>query len=128
MITGVHFLLYSKDPAADRVFLRDVLKLRAIDIGEGWLLFALPPTEMAVHPSDKNFVQRHAGHNLMGAIVYLMCDDLKAAINSMEAAHVACGPITEAEWGTATTIRLPSGGELGLYQPTHRTALRKAGG
>lgn len=123
MINGAHFLLYSKDPEADRAFLRDVLEFRAVDIGQGWLIFALPPAEMAVHPAAENFVQSHADHNLLGAILYLMCDDVRSLVKSLEAKNVVCSALEEASWGIKTTLRLPSGGEIGLYQPTHPTAL-----
>src|SRR5262245_57686129 len=124
MITGAHFLLYSKDPAADRAFLRDVLGFRWIDAGDGWLLFALPPSELAVHPSPENFVQSHADHNLSGAVLYLMCEDLRSMIQFLEARKPGCSSeIVEARWGSKTTIRLPGGGEIGLYQPAHPTAL-----
>jgi len=123
MITGAHFLLYSKDPEADRLFFRDVLGFRAVDAGGGWLVFALPPAEMGVHPSNGDFVQRHAEHALCGSVLYLMCDELHSFVESLQAKNVSCTEIGEAEWGLATTIRLPSGGEIGLYQPTHRTAL-----
>jgi hypothetical protein len=123
MITGAHFLLYSKHPDADRAFFRDVLNFRSIDLGENWLIFALPSSELAVHPGDGEFVQRHAEHALLGVVLYLMCDDLPAMIRSLEARQVACSAVMKAEWGIATTIRLPSGGEIGLYQPTHPTAL-----
>ena len=123
MITGAHFLLYSKDPEADRLFFRDVLGFRAVDAGKGWLIFALPPAEMGVHPSNGDFVQRHAEHNLVGAVLYLICDQLRSFIKSLEAKNVRCTEIEEAEWGMKTTIRLPSGGEIGLYQPSHATTL-----
>jgi catechol 2,3-dioxygenase-like lactoylglutathione lyase family enzyme len=123
MIVGAHILLYSKDPDADRAFFRDVLQFRSIDIGRGWLIFELPPAEAAVHPSDGAFAQRHGGHELVGSLMYLMCDDLRATIASLHEHHVACSEISEEAWGIKTTIRLPSGSEIGLYQPTHPTAL-----
>jgi hypothetical protein len=123
MIRGAHFLLYSKDPDADRAFLRDVLEFRQVDIGHGWLIFALPPAEMAVHPSESNFVQKHADHQLMGTILYLMCDDLDATMKSLTQKKVSFSPVQKAEWGSFTILRLPSGGELGLYQPGHKTAI-----
>lgn len=123
MITGAHFLLYSKALEADRAFFRDVLKFRSVEVGEGWLIFALPPSELAVHPGSGNFVQLHAEHQLLGAVLYLMCDDLHSFIRSLEASNVVCAPVEEAPWGIKTTIRLPSGGELGLYQPSHPTAI-----
>jgi catechol 2,3-dioxygenase-like lactoylglutathione lyase family enzyme len=128
MITGAHFLFYSSDADADRQFFRDVLGFSAVDAGDGWLIFALPPAEIGVHPSDKNFVQRHAARDLLGAVLYLMCDDLRSTIKALEARGVAATKIEEAEWGLSTSIRSPSGGEIGLYQPTHPTAISAAAG
>jgi hypothetical protein len=123
MIKGAHFLLYSKNPEADRTFFRDVLDFRGVDLGHGWLIFALPPSEMAVHPVDGDFVQRHAEHELAGVVLYLMCDDLRETIEALKAKNVQCTRIDEAQWGIKTTIRLPSGSEIGLYQPKHETAI-----
>ena len=123
MISGAHFLLYSTDPVADRRFLRDVLGFRAVDAGDGWLIFALPPAEIGIHPASGPFVQRHAEHELLGAVLYLMCDDVRATVKALQGKGVAAAEIEEAEWGLTTTIRLPSGGEIGLYQPTHPTAV-----
>jgi predicted enzyme related to lactoylglutathione lyase len=124
MITGAHFLLYSKNPDADRRFLRDVFGFRSEDAGDGWLIFALPPAEIAIHPASGNFVQRHASHELMGAVLYLMCDNLNSTIKWLEGKGVAATEIEEEDWGHRTTLRLPSGGEIGLYQPTHPTPLQ----
>jgi len=123
MITGAHFLLYSKDPGADRAFFRDVLGFRSVDVGEGWLIFALPPAEMGVHPSEGTFVQHHAEQELAGMVLYLMCDNLQEMMNSLEAKNVKCTAIEQAPWGVKTTIPLPSGAQIGLYQPRHRTAI-----
>ncbi|HEX8694707.1 MAG TPA: VOC family protein [Longimicrobium sp.] len=123
MITGAHFILYSTDADADRAFFRDVLGFRAVDAGGGWLIFALPPAEMGVHPSEGGFAQRHAEHALAGTVLYLMCDDLRSTMESLAARGVRCTEVEEAEWGVKTTVRLPSGGEIGLYQPAHPTAL-----
>ena len=123
MINGVHVLIYSNDPTADRAFFRDVLEFRSVDVGGGWLIFALPPAEAAIHPANHNPEPVHAGHQVLGAVVYLMCDDLRALVDALDAKHVTCTAITEERWGLKTTIRLPSGGELGLYQPSHPTAL-----
>ena len=123
MIIGAHFLLYSKDPEADRAFFRDVLGFRYVDVGEGWMIFAMPPAEAGIHPLDGEFSQRHAGHDLLGAVLYLMCDDLEALIKSLEAKNVRCTEVEKAPWGIKTTIPLPSGGAIGLYQPAHPTAL-----
>ncbi|HET6760473.1 MAG TPA: hypothetical protein VFH13_00155 [Gemmatimonadaceae bacterium] len=122
MINGAHFLLYSKDPEADRAFLRDVLEFRSVDAGQGWLIFALPPAEIAVHPVDEDASPVDAGE-VVGASLYLMCDDLPSTMKLLESKNVLCSEVNEAPWGIVTTFRLPSGGEIGLYQPTHPTAL-----
>lgn len=113
MISGAHVILYSQDAEADRVFFRDVLGFPSVDAGHGWLIFALPPSEAAIHPSEKN-----GSHEL-----YLMCDDLALEIASLRDRGVACGPVHEERWGSVTRIKLPGGGELGLYQPRHPTAI-----
>ncbi len=123
MITGAHVLLNSSKPEADRAFFRDVLGFPHVDAGGGWLIFALPPAELAVHPADEKTRQAHAGHRMLGAVLYLMCDDLQAAIRSLKTKKVACSKVAKERWGIRTTIKLPSGGEIGLYQPTHPTAL-----
>jgi len=123
MITGTHVLLYSKDAEADRAFFRDVLQLRSVDAGGGWLIFALPPAEVAVHPADGGLAPRPGEHKLLESHMYLMCDDLRATIKWLESKHVACTAVDEAPWGIKTTVRLPSGGEVGLYQPRHPTAI-----
>jgi hypothetical protein len=120
MIIGAHMLLYSKDPDADRAFFRDVLKYPSVDAGGGWLIFRLPPAELALHPADGD----SDGHKMLQAGFYLMCDDLAAMIKSLEAENVKCTAIARERWGIVTTIQLPSGGELGLYQPLHPTALQ----
>jgi len=113
MITGAHIIVYSKHPEADRAFFRDVLQFSSVDAGHGWLIFALPPAEAAFHPSERNDLQE----------LYLMCDDLKATIDSLKSKNVKCGPVKEERWGSLTTISLPGGGMLGLYQPKHPTAI-----
>jgi len=122
MITGSHFLLYSKDPEADRTFFRDVLEFPFIDVGEGWMIFAMPPAEAGIHPLEGEFSQNHAGHQLLGAVLYLMCDDLDGMIASLNAKQIQCSTVETAGWGRATTIPLPSGGRIGMYQPRHPTA------
>jgi hypothetical protein len=113
MITGAHIIVYSKDPEADRVFFRDVLKFLSVDAGHGWLIFALPPAEAAFHPSEENDL-----HEL-----YFMCDDLKSTMEWLKAKKVECGPVKEERWGSLTTISLAGGGKIGLYQPKHPTAI-----
>jgi hypothetical protein len=123
MITGAHILIYSTNPEADRSFFMDVLEFRGVDIGHGWMIIKLPPAELACHPGDGAFAQRHANHVMPGALVYLMCDDLTATMAWLAKKNVACTEVETENWGIRTTIRMPSGGELGLYQPTHQTAL-----
>ena len=109
MIRGAHVIIYSRDAEADRAFFRDVLHYPFADAGHGWLIFALPPAEVAVHPSDDNDV-----HEL-----YLMCDDVQAVIRDLAAGNVACSPIEEQRWGSITRVTLPGGGKIGIYQPKH---------
>ncbi|MBV9613106.1 MAG: extradiol dioxygenase [Acidobacteriaceae bacterium] len=124
MISGAHVLLYSKDPEADRAFFRDVLELRSVDAGHGWLIFALPPAEVALHPTDGSSERLHGGRELLGGVLYFMCDDVRAAMNSLKAKNVTCTPLEDAPWGIKTTFQLPSGGEIGLYEPRHATPLK----
>jgi hypothetical protein len=125
MIFGAHVLLYSTDPEADRTFFRDILQLKNVDVGGGWLIFALPPSEIAVHPSDGAFAQKHGDHALLGALVYLMCDDVRETVTMLKARNVGCGAIHQEAWGITTAVRLPSGGEIGLYQPLYQTAFAR---
>jgi catechol 2,3-dioxygenase-like lactoylglutathione lyase family enzyme len=113
MISGAHVIVYSKNVDADRAFLRDVLGFKSVDAGHGWLIFALPPAEAAFHPSDKN-----GPHEL-----YFLCDNVKTEIASLAKKGVKCSEVHEERWGSITKMRLPGGGEIGLYQPKHPTAL-----
>jgi catechol 2,3-dioxygenase-like lactoylglutathione lyase family enzyme len=123
MFIGAHIVLYSSDSEADRAFLRDVLGFPSVDAGHGWLIFKLPTAEAAVHPADGDPSQEGVRDRMLGTELYLMCDDLQAAIQSLAAQNVTCTAIDKARWGMKTTIRLPSGGVIGLYQPAHPTAL-----
>jgi hypothetical protein len=109
MLTGAHSIIYSSNAEADRAFLRDVLKLTSVDVGHGWLIFGLPPAEIAVHPSDKNDVHEF----------YLICEDVDAFVAEMGRHQVACQVVQELGWGLLTRITLPGGGKLGVYQPRH---------
>src|SRR5437762_1827036 len=109
MIIGAHSIIYSTNPQADRAFLRDVLTLPNVDVGHGWLIFGLPPAEVAVHPSDKNNVHEF----------YLMVDDVKAFIEEMKQHGVTCAPTQDQGYGILTGLTLPGGGKLGVYQPRH---------
>lgn len=122
MIFGAHVVLYSNDAEADRAFFRDTLALESVDAGHGWLIFALPPAELAVHPSDGAGVQEDLKHEL-----YLMCDDLRAEIEALGKKGVVCSEVQEARWGSITKFRLPGGSMVGLYQPKHPLAIPAPG-
>ncbi len=113
MITGVHALIYSREAEAVRTLLAELLDGRSVDDGQGWRIFALPPAEVAVHPTDGE------GHHEL----YLMCDDVEATIAELAAKGITCGPVADRGWGLLTSITLPDGNELGLYQPRHATAI-----
>jgi catechol 2,3-dioxygenase-like lactoylglutathione lyase family enzyme len=112
MITGAHAIIYSRDAEADRAFFRDVLGFPSIDGNGGWLTFALPPTEFGVHPAEEN--GRHE--------LNLMCDDVAAEAARLSGKGVECSPVRDEGWGLRTTIRLPGGGDLGIYEPRHPIA------
>ena len=109
MIDGAHVVVYSKNPEVDRAFFRDVLKLPFVDAGHEWLIFALPATEVAFHPAEANDKREF----------YLICDDLKREMKNLRANEVECSDVVEERWGSITKIRLPGGGDIGLYQPKH---------
>jgi catechol 2,3-dioxygenase-like lactoylglutathione lyase family enzyme len=108
MINGIHAVMFTPDAEALRAFLRDVLDLPSVDAGDGWPIFALPPAELAAHPAGAP-----------GTELYLMCDDLEATMEELRAKGVDLGPVADQGWGRVTTIALPDGGELGLYEPRH---------
>jgi catechol 2,3-dioxygenase-like lactoylglutathione lyase family enzyme len=112
MLFGSHVVVYSKNAEADRAFFGDVLGFKSVDAGLGWLIFALPPAEVAFHPSEEG------AHEL-----YFMCEDLKAEMASLAKKGVNCSEVQDARWGSITKMRLPGGGEIGLYQPKHPTVL-----
>jgi predicted enzyme related to lactoylglutathione lyase len=114
MITGIHALVYTKDPDGARKFFGETLGFRSVDAGEGWLIFALPPAELGVHPSDGD-----SHHQL-----YLMCDDVEKTIADLKKKGVKfSAPVTDEGYGLFTEIKLPGGGKLGLYEPRHKTAI-----
>jgi hypothetical protein len=112
VISGAHMIVYSADAEADRAFFRDVLRFPSVDAGHGWLIFALPPSEIAFHPAEQN-----GAHE-----VYLMCEDVEAVIRTLRGHGVACDAVSDQGWGLLTHLPLPGGGRLGLYQPKHPTA------
>ena len=116
MFNGAHLILYSSDADADRAFIRDVLEFPHVDAGRGWLIFALPPTEVAVHPTE----------GAPPTALYLLCQDVHAAVRRLSERGVASEPITEAPWGSVTGVTLPSGGKIGVYQPKHPLAITLA--
>jgi hypothetical protein len=113
VINGVHALVYSREPEAVRALFRDVLGLASVDAGDGWLIFALPPAEVAVHPTEE------AGHHEL----YLMCEDIDAVVLELGEKGIRCSPVEDQGWGLVTMVALPGDDELGLYEPRHDTAL-----
>jgi hypothetical protein len=109
MITGLHSIVYSQDAKADLGFFKDILKLNYVDVGKGWLIFGLPPAEIAVHPSTED--NKHE--------IYLLSDDIEAFVKKMNQAKVVCAPVRDQGWGLLTQVNLPGGGKLGVYQPRH---------
>ena len=109
MIIGAHSIIYSKKPEKDRAFMRDVLKLPCVDAGGGWLIFGLPPSEIAFHDSSKNNVEEF----------YLMCDDMEELVSQMEKKSIKCSKVQKQSWGLLTKLKLPGGGNLKVYQPLH---------
>ena len=109
MIIGAHSIIYSKDAQADTAFLREVLKFPHVDAGGGWLIFGLPPAEVAVHSAEEN--DRHE--------FYLVCQDIAALIATLQQANIACSAVREERWGSLIHVSLPGGGKLGVYQPKH---------
>jgi hypothetical protein len=109
MITGAHTILYSSNPEADRDFLLDALKLTNVDVGHGWLIFGLPPSEIAVHPAEAN----------KSSELFLMCDDIQHFISQMAEIKIHCDPVQNQRWGYLTYLTLPGGGKLGVYEPLH---------
>jgi hypothetical protein len=109
MITGAHVMIFTKDEDADRAFLRDVLEIPCIDSGDGWLIFKLPPAEMGVHGGDTNDVHQ----------LYLITDDLDSAIVELAGKGIECSDPFTASWGRATSVPLPGGGKIGLYEAHH---------
>jgi hypothetical protein len=113
MISGAHVVLFSKDADADRAFFQNVLQFPSVDAGHGWLIFALPPSEAAFHPAESN-----GPHEL-----YLLCTDLKAEMKVLTEKGVECSEVHEERWGSITKVKLPGGGQVGLYQPKHKLAI-----
>jgi catechol 2,3-dioxygenase-like lactoylglutathione lyase family enzyme len=118
LISGVHAMIFSRDAEADRAFFRDALGLDSVDSGGGWLIFALPPAEVGIHPTEE---KDH--HEL-----YLLCEDIEATAKELERKSVPLKrPFDEARWGRVTEITLPGGGRIGLYQPKHALAHARTG-
>ena len=117
MIVGAHAIVFSRDAEPDRAFFADVLGLGSVDAGAGWLIFELPPAELAVHPDDDG--DRHE--------LYLMCDDVRATVAELQAKGARFeGDVADQGWGLVTAIRLPGGGRLRLYEPRHPSPLRRS--
>ena len=114
MINGIHAILYSTDAEQTRAFFRDVLGFSSVDAGHGWLIFALPPAELGIHPAEGQ--TRHE--------LYLMCNDVHATVAELTGKGVEfTQPVADQGWGLLAKLRIPGGGEIGLYQPKHPTAI-----
>jgi len=109
MISGIHLIVYSKNAEADKAFFRDVLQLSHVDVGRGWIIFGLPPAEIAAHPAEDNGRQE----------IYLMCDNIKVFVKQMARHKIVCSEIQDQGWGQLVQLTLPGGGQLGVYQPRH---------
>ena len=115
MLNGAHIVVYSRNAEADRAFFKKILRFRSVDAGEGWLIFAVPAAEVAFHPNDEN--NKHE--------MYLTCDDIKTEVVTLKKRGVHVGEISEQRWGTITTIALPGGGRIGLYEPKHPVTFKR---
>ena len=115
MLTGAHVVVYSRNAEADRAFFKDILGFRSVDAGHGWLIFAVPAAEVAFHPHDQN--NKHE--------MFFTCDNLTAQVATLERKGAQVGTISEEQWGTRTTISLPGGGSIGLYEPKHPVTFEK---
>ena len=109
MISGAHVILYSSDAEADKIFFRDILRFPNVDAGSGWLIFALPPSELAVHPGENNGATE----------LYFMCNDIEEFVNLMSLKNIPCEPVSKQRWGLLTSVTLPGGSRIGVYQPLH---------
>jgi hypothetical protein len=109
VITGAHIIIYSRDPEADRTFFREVFKLSHVDVGGGWLIFGLPPSEIAVHPAE---TESHE--------TWFLCNEIERFVKEMTKLGIACEPMPEQPWGRLTKITLPGGGRVGVYEPRHQ--------
>jgi hypothetical protein len=108
MITGAHTILYSSDPEADRNFLQNVLHLTNVDLGHGWLIFGLPPSEIAVHPAEQPSTE-----------LFFLCENIQQFIQQMAEEKIPCDPVQNKRWGHLTYLTLPGGGKIGVYEPLH---------
>lgn len=118
MINGAHVVIYSKDSEADRAFFRDVLRFPSVDAGHGWLIFAMPPSEVAFHDSDNQDSGNHGRHEL-----YFMCDDIAATLKDLRSKNVKFSDVSEQRWGKLASLTLPGGGKVGVYEPKHPSPL-----
>jgi hypothetical protein len=122
MINGAHVVIYSKDPEADRRFFRDVLHFPSVDAGHGWLIFAMPPLEVAFHDAESVDSGNQGKHEL-----YFMCDDVAATLKDLKSKKVKVSEVSEQRWGKLASLTLPGGGKIGIYEPKHPSPLKHAG-
>jgi hypothetical protein len=115
-VIGAHSIIYSKNVTADRKFFKEVLKLKSVDVGGGWLIFSLPPSELAFHPAEENGKTEF----------YLLVDDIAGFTADMKKKKIKCGKINDYGWGLMSQLTLPGGGKLMVYEPKHQRPEAKA--
>jgi len=127
MINGAHVVIYSKDPEADRSFFRDVLQFPSVNAGHGWLIFAMPPLEVAFHVCEQHDSEPHESGNHDKHELYFMCDDVAATLKDLTSKKVRVSEVSEQRWGKLASLTLPGGGKIGIYEPKHPSPLKLRG-
>jgi catechol 2,3-dioxygenase-like lactoylglutathione lyase family enzyme len=125
MINGAHVVLYSRDADADRAFFRDVLQFPFVDAGHGWLIFAIPPAEVAFHDAEKHDSEKGASDSDNKHELFLMCDDIAATLTDLQAKNVKVSGASEQRWGKLARFTLPGGGKIGIYEPRHPSPMKR---
>jgi catechol 2,3-dioxygenase-like lactoylglutathione lyase family enzyme len=125
MINGAHVVIYTKDAEADRDFFREVLQFPFVDAGHGWLIFAMPPLEVAFHDREKADLENGASERADKHELFLMCDDIAATLKDLRAKNVKVSEVSEQRWGKLASFTLPGGGKIGIYEPTHLSPLKR---
>jgi len=132
MISGAHVVIYTKDAEADRAFFRDVLQFPFVDAGQGWLIFAMPPLEVAFHDAEKQDSEKDGSESGVAESedkheLFLMCDDIAATLKDLQAKNVKVSAVSEQRWGKLARFTLSGGGKIGIYEPKHPSPLKREG-